>query len=203
MKLIRIEMQGFQSFVERTVLEFDQAITAIDPPSLLIDHQDEINDLSQRLGSYKKAMLDYPRRRADFKRLQDEAFIILKKLGKGLSLEAAGSIRLTEPEATRIRELGREHRTLRERERSLKTRLSEIDAELKHIASEIQRLPVGLPIGPLEAELKDLAKWGDLNEAVKIMAKYQEGLEITDQEADLIVKFLNTLTGEYKGELLQ
>jgi cytochrome c peroxidase len=42
----------------------------------------------------------------------------------------------------------------------------------------------------------------DLKEAVKIMAKYQEGLELTDQDADLIAKFLNTLTGEYKGELL-
>jgi cytochrome c peroxidase len=43
----------------------------------------------------------------------------------------------------------------------------------------------------------------DLKEAVKTMAKYQEGLELTDQEADLIVKFLNTLTGEYKGAPLQ
>jgi cytochrome c peroxidase len=43
----------------------------------------------------------------------------------------------------------------------------------------------------------------DLKEAVKTMAKYQEGRELTDQEAELIVKFLHTLTGEYKGELLQ
>jgi cytochrome c peroxidase len=43
----------------------------------------------------------------------------------------------------------------------------------------------------------------DLMEAVKTMAKYQEGKELSDQEAELIVKFLNTLTGEYKGELLQ
>ncbi len=42
----------------------------------------------------------------------------------------------------------------------------------------------------------------DIKEAVKIMAKYQEGLDLSDQEADLIAKFLNTLTGEYKGELL-
>jgi cytochrome c peroxidase len=42
----------------------------------------------------------------------------------------------------------------------------------------------------------------DLKEAVKIMAKYQEGIELTDQESDLIAKFLNTLTGEYKGALL-
>jgi cytochrome c peroxidase len=43
----------------------------------------------------------------------------------------------------------------------------------------------------------------DLKEAVKTMATYQEGLELSDEEADLIVKFLNTLTGEYKGQLLQ
>jgi cytochrome c peroxidase len=43
----------------------------------------------------------------------------------------------------------------------------------------------------------------DLKDAVKTMAKYQEGTELSDQDAELIVKFLKTLTGEYKGERLQ
>jgi cytochrome c peroxidase len=43
----------------------------------------------------------------------------------------------------------------------------------------------------------------NLTDAVKTMAKVQEGVELTDHEADLIVKFLRTLTGEYKGEMLQ
>ena len=43
----------------------------------------------------------------------------------------------------------------------------------------------------------------DLKEAVKIMARYQEGTELSDQDAEAIVKFLNTLTGEYKGRLLE
>ena len=43
----------------------------------------------------------------------------------------------------------------------------------------------------------------DLKEAVKIMAKYQKGMELSDQEAEAIAKFLNTLTGEYKGDLLK
>jgi len=43
----------------------------------------------------------------------------------------------------------------------------------------------------------------DLKEAVTIMAKYQRGIELSDQDAEAIAKFLNTLTGEYKGELLR
>ncbi len=39
----------------------------------------------------------------------------------------------------------------------------------------------------------------ELAEAVMIMSKYQLGRRLTDQEIDLIVKFLGTLTGEYKG----
>jgi cytochrome c peroxidase len=42
-----------------------------------------------------------------------------------------------------------------------------------------------------------------LEEAVKIMSKYQEGREFTDEETAKVVQFLKTLTGEYKGELLQ
>jgi cytochrome c peroxidase len=34
------------------------------------------------------------------------------------------------------------------------------------------------------------------------MGTYQSGVTLTDEEADLIVAFLNSLTGEYKGELL-
>ncbi len=41
-----------------------------------------------------------------------------------------------------------------------------------------------------------------LKEAVCDMGTYQSGVTLTDEEEDLIVAFLNTLTGEYKGELL-
>ena len=41
-----------------------------------------------------------------------------------------------------------------------------------------------------------------LKEAVCDMGTYQSGVTLTDEEEDLIVAFLNSLTGEYKGKLL-
>ena len=41
-----------------------------------------------------------------------------------------------------------------------------------------------------------------LKEAVCAMGTYQSGVELTDEEEDLIVAFLNSLTGEYQGKLL-
>jgi cytochrome c peroxidase len=41
-----------------------------------------------------------------------------------------------------------------------------------------------------------------LPDAIRTMAKYQLGREIADDEVDLIAKFLATLTGEVKPELL-
>ena len=41
-----------------------------------------------------------------------------------------------------------------------------------------------------------------LEDAVKIMARNQLGRELDARDVDLIVKFLNTLTGEYRGKLL-
>lgn len=41
-----------------------------------------------------------------------------------------------------------------------------------------------------------------LKEAVCKMGTYQSGVELTDEEEDKIVAFLNTLTGEYNGEIL-
>jgi cytochrome c peroxidase len=43
----------------------------------------------------------------------------------------------------------------------------------------------------------------NLKDAVLIMSKYQEGRLLSDEEADLIVAFLETLTGEYEGRLLE
>ncbi|MGD9682882.1 MAG: cytochrome c peroxidase [Candidatus Obscuribacterales bacterium] len=42
----------------------------------------------------------------------------------------------------------------------------------------------------------------DLGEAVKIMAKYQNGVDLSDDDTGLIVKFLNSLTGQYEGKIL-
>ena len=41
-----------------------------------------------------------------------------------------------------------------------------------------------------------------LKEAVCAMGTYQSGVELTDEDEDKIVAFLNTLTGEYQGKLL-
>ncbi|EGF30986.1 Cytochrome c551 peroxidase [Oxalobacteraceae bacterium IMCC9480] len=41
-----------------------------------------------------------------------------------------------------------------------------------------------------------------LNDAVDVMFKYQLGRVATQQDKDLIVKFLKTLTGEYQGKSL-
>lgn len=41
-----------------------------------------------------------------------------------------------------------------------------------------------------------------MDEAVVAMAKYEVGVELTNEEVKKIVAFLNTLTGEYKGKLL-
>ena len=41
-----------------------------------------------------------------------------------------------------------------------------------------------------------------LDQAIKIMAKYQLGIELPQKDVDLIMGFLNTLTGEYKNEPL-
>lgn len=43
----------------------------------------------------------------------------------------------------------------------------------------------------------------DLQEVVQIMAESQTGEKLPDKDAELIVKFLNTLTGEYQGKVVQ
>ncbi len=41
-----------------------------------------------------------------------------------------------------------------------------------------------------------------LQQAIEVMAKYQLGRRLSPEQIDLIIKFLNTLTGEYQGKAL-
>ena len=41
-----------------------------------------------------------------------------------------------------------------------------------------------------------------LDEAIKIMGKYQLGVDIPQKDVDLIMQFLMALTGEYEGKSL-
>jgi cytochrome c peroxidase len=43
----------------------------------------------------------------------------------------------------------------------------------------------------------------NLKDAVMTMSKYQEGRLLTDEDGELIVRFLQTLTGEYEGRMLE
>jgi cytochrome c peroxidase len=45
-------------------------------------------------------------------------------------------------------------------------------------------------------------KAATLQDAVRLMAKYQLGRQLSDEEIDLIVEFLKTLTGELDGKPL-
>jgi cytochrome c peroxidase len=47
------------------------------------------------------------------------------------------------------------------------------------------------------------ASTSDLKEAVRVMAKYQLGKNLTAQQVDEIAQFLQTLTGEYQGKPVQ
>lgn len=46
------------------------------------------------------------------------------------------------------------------------------------------------------------ARTSDLNEAIKLMLKYQVGKELSQKDVEYIKAFLETLTGEYKGKML-
>ena len=41
-----------------------------------------------------------------------------------------------------------------------------------------------------------------LPDAVRVMAKYNLGRTLSDEQVDLIVAFLGSLTGEYQGQML-
>jgi uncharacterized protein YhaN len=98
------EAEAQAAFSQAEVERHQSLIAALNvPPALAELDARSAESLSQRLGQYRKAKLDLPKREAELHAIHDDARRLLADLDETLELEAADSLRLSKPEEQRIR----------------------------------------------------------------------------------------------------
>jgi uncharacterized protein YhaN len=135
----------------------EKAFGALESPALLLDRATEIEGIYQELGRQRKDAKD--RIALDTRRstLLTEARQILRGLREGLTLENAEQLRITKPEAARIRTLGAEYEGTMSLIDDARTGIPKLERALAELTARIAALRSTRP-RPLEALRRQLAR---------------------------------------------
>lgn len=113
-----------------------------------------ISEFSQRLGQYRKARLDLPKREGELAQKQDDVRELLKSLGHEPDLLAAEQLRLTRGEEAQLRRLSRERTAY---DATLQDRAGKLKEAQSHAATrrkELLQLPEARSARGLASALK-------------------------------------------------
>ncbi len=133
----------------------------------LLDNADTIAGLYERLDSYRQAMRDLPKMRAEQHQFEADAHAILREVKPGLPLKEAEALRLTVVQRTRIRELVAQHHALQERLRGAAERAESACSHWEEKKHALEQSPAPRDVGELERAIQRARKKGDLEATLR------------------------------------
>ena len=138
-------------------------------PEALLHEEKAVVDLHQRLGEFKKGLVDLPLRVGRRQQLLDDARVELRKLGREPDTDKAREQVLTADEPVRIRNLGNRFEALVATQRLAAVHIDDSQRRLDEVSTQLAALtaspdPAELrwteqqitALGPLETQLADL-----------------------------------------------
>ena len=158
----------------------------------LLAQADTINGVLQRVDSYRNALQDLPKIRAESERFASEAQEWLAELRPGLELEQAETLRIPNLQRQRMQRLADEYPALEERftNKTKQAHQARVDLEIGR-----RELEAGAPIpdtGELEAALDRARKLGDIEGQ---LARDAQALREMEQQAQVDLKKLGLWQG--------
>ncbi len=140
-----------------------EKMTAVTNRQPLIDAEDAIEELHQRLGEYKKGREDRPSLEGMRISNKSEAAEFLKLVRQDLLLEQVESLRAVTGRRTFIGLLAAKHEGLQQGLSQTEKRLREIGGELARIDKELAEFPVAKKTAGLNQALRNARKAGEID----------------------------------------
>lgn len=135
-------------------------------PEALLARQARIRELSDLLGSHRKAQRDLPGLMARREQLELSAEAILRRLRPALSLPETERLRLTRREQTEIQDLGNRHDALVQGLAQAQADREETERTLAAERAAAEALATARDAGPLRHALHQAQSEGDLEQAL-------------------------------------
>jgi uncharacterized protein YhaN len=118
-----------------------KAMSELEEPSSILDRTEEIEEIYQELGSYKKAAKDRISIETRCNTLRTEARDSLRSLREDLTIDEAERLRLKRPEALRIQELGAEYERIETRIEETRRKIPDHNRQIAAVEAKLQALP--------------------------------------------------------------
>ena len=179
---------------ENAIVELEKDVSQLDIPELLLEQEETITDLHQRLGNHRKAAADLSKLRGGQQQLLTDAKSLIADLWSGLSLEKAQKLRLTAAQKARIHELANQYQTLTNKLERTKEDVQDAEEELAAVHAEMGKLESPRDPQDLRLAINQIRKRGDLENT------YQEASAQLRAEEDQIQIDLEKL-GLWSGPL--
>ena len=168
------------------ILDLRARLQQLPEPDALLDEEKAVVDLHQRLGEYKKDLIDRPLRLGRMQQLHADVRLELRKLGREPDIEKARELAPTVDVPVRIRNLGNRFGALVEKQRQVADRIGECEKRLEELIGQYAALPVQTDpaelrwteqqitaLGPLETQLAEAESQAQAAEAKAALALSQ------------------------------
>ncbi|MHB8148899.1 MAG: AAA family ATPase [Desulfobulbia bacterium] len=159
-----------------------EKMTAVSPYQAVLEAEDAIEDLHQRLGSYNTARKDLPEREGMRISCKSEAAEFLKMVRQDISLEQVESLRPVSGRRKIIGDLAARHEGLQQGIAQTEKSLREIQREITIIDGELALLPEAKDASGLSQACRLAQKGGAIDEDLTARARL-----IEDKKRDCLV----------------
>jgi len=149
---LRSARQSLSAAQER-FKDFSARIDELNPPRGLIDQAETVGHLHQRVGAYRKAMVDRPVLEGKRVQAKTEAGRILRSVLPGLSLEQADELRNLLRRRSAVKRLGQEHLLATEKLEHARQALTKLENEKSALESSLRALNTAPDVQQLKSLL--------------------------------------------------
>jgi uncharacterized protein YhaN len=133
----------------------------------VVEHAEDIENLHQRLGAYRKGQEDRPGLDGLRKGYKTEAAHLLRRIRPDLSVDQAESLRPGLGKRKTVQALAQRHEAVTQAVRQAELRLAELRRELQGRTAELEAMGSGADTAPLLQALDTARRAGDLDEELR------------------------------------
>jgi len=173
------EQEKAQEAIARHRTEID----GIEAPAALVGRQDEIADLSQRIGEIRKGERDLPKLRGQLEAEEREALTALGEVDPLLTLDGAEARRVTAALRATVLDLARQRPDLVKAISVSEAKYKETETELAGRRKRRDALPEARDDEPLRDAVREARAAGDLEKQVADLQRALAGAEAATRRA--------------------
>lgn len=156
----------------RLVADLDEKLNVVLVDQTLLDHEPDIREIHERLGTYRKAARDIVRLETERQQLIHEAELLLRDIRPELEIDKVEALRLTAARRTRIRHLAAQSQAHEARSERSREDVRRIRERLRATETALTEQPSPRDPEPLRAILVEVQRQGSLEDELnRILSK--------------------------------